>query len=171
MLNNAFDCLQYANGEPCTICGHVMTTSERRQQESVLPTAIIPGSLYLGSYDTASRSEILKAMGITHILNVSGASCLQSYNRVYHRMCGGVPCGQREREGLRGTLLDDAARGSAWSSWAVAAALVAAGHCVEACMHRDAVTVRASSFGMSDAAALLAWIRQGLCIGAHTPQC
>lgn len=68
----ALSVLQYENGEPCTVCGHVMTTTERRQQESVLPTAIIPGSLYLGSYDTASRSEILKAMGITHILNVSG---------------------------------------------------------------------------------------------------
>lgn len=57
------------SGEPCKICGHVMTVSERKQQDTVLPTAIIPGRLYLGSYDTASRSEILKAMGITHILN------------------------------------------------------------------------------------------------------
>lgn len=47
-----------------------MSVSERKQQDTVLPTAIIPGRLYLGSYDTASRSEILKAMGITHILNV-----------------------------------------------------------------------------------------------------
>ncbi|KAG2433478.1 hypothetical protein HYH02_012596 [Chlamydomonas schloesseri] len=38
-------------------------------EPSVLPTAVIPGSLYLGSYDTASRSELLRAMGITHILN------------------------------------------------------------------------------------------------------
>jgi dual specificity MAP kinase phosphatase len=36
----------------------------------VLPTGVIPGVLYLGSYDTASRSELLKQMGITHILNV-----------------------------------------------------------------------------------------------------
>lgn len=57
------------NAEPCKVCGHVMSVSERRQQDTVLPTAIIPGCLYLGSYDTASRSEILKAMGITHILN------------------------------------------------------------------------------------------------------
>ncbi|GLC38618.1 hypothetical protein PLESTB_000453000 [Pleodorina starrii] len=60
----------HENGVPCQICGHVMTQAERRQLDhSVLPTAIIPGSLYLGSYDTASRSELLRAMGITHILN------------------------------------------------------------------------------------------------------
>ncbi|EFJ41745.1 hypothetical protein VOLCADRAFT_77506 [Volvox carteri f. nagariensis] len=60
----------HESGEPCQICGHVLTQAERRQLEhSVLPTGIIPGSLYLGSYDTASRSELLRAMGITHILN------------------------------------------------------------------------------------------------------
>ncbi|KAG2442362.1 hypothetical protein HXX76_002448 [Chlamydomonas incerta] len=47
-----------------------MSQAERKHLEpSVLPTAVIPGSLYLGSYDTASRSELLRAMGITHILN------------------------------------------------------------------------------------------------------
>jgi hypothetical protein len=35
-----------------------------------MPTTILNGFLYLGSYDTASRQELLKAMGITHILNV-----------------------------------------------------------------------------------------------------
>ncbi|KAG2498259.1 hypothetical protein HYH03_004009 [Edaphochlamys debaryana] len=60
----------HENGEPCQICGHVMTQAERKTLDhTVLPTAVIPGSLYLGSYDTASRSELLRAMGITHILN------------------------------------------------------------------------------------------------------
>lgn len=36
-----------------------------------MPTAVVPGFLYLGSYDTASRQELLKAMQITDILNVS----------------------------------------------------------------------------------------------------
>jgi hypothetical protein len=36
-----------------------------------MPATIITGFLYLGSYDTASRQDLLKAMGITHILNVS----------------------------------------------------------------------------------------------------
>jgi hypothetical protein len=48
-----------------------MAPHEKKQQETVIPTNVIPGFLYLGSYDTASRSELLKAMGITHILNVS----------------------------------------------------------------------------------------------------
>jgi hypothetical protein len=39
--------------------------------EPVIPAAIVQGFLYLGSYDTASRSGLLKTMGITHILNVS----------------------------------------------------------------------------------------------------
>lgn len=64
---------QYEAGEPCSICGHVMQQGEWRSssQEAVLPTAVLPGFLYTGSYDTASRAELLKAMGITHILNVS----------------------------------------------------------------------------------------------------
>ena len=58
-------------GEACSTCGHVMTHQEKQHCETVLPTCILPGFLYLGSYDTASRSEMLKAMAITHILNVS----------------------------------------------------------------------------------------------------
>jgi dual specificity MAP kinase phosphatase len=51
-----------------------MSQAERRiLEQPVLPVPIIPGTLYLGSYDTASRSEVLKAMGITHILNVGRA--------------------------------------------------------------------------------------------------
>lgn len=77
--------MQYEGGEPCATCGHVITQHERKHCETVLPTAIIPGFLYLGSYDTASRSEILKAMAITHILNVSlGGRCV---DRVPRRSC------------------------------------------------------------------------------------
>lgn len=36
-----------------------------------MPTTVVPGFLYLGSYDTASRQELLKAMQISDILNVS----------------------------------------------------------------------------------------------------
>eukprot|EP00879_Flechtneria_rotunda_P019129 GHRR01020084.1.p1 GENE.GHRR01020084.1~~GHRR01020084.1.p1 ORF type:complete len:127 (+),score=7.16 GHRR01020084.1:180-560(+) len=61
--------LQYEGGEPCSICGHVMVAAGRGH-DSCMPTTIINGFLYLGSYDTASRQELLKAMGITHILNV-----------------------------------------------------------------------------------------------------
>lgn len=62
--------LQYEGGEPCIICGHVLVVTDKKAGDTVMPTAILPGHLYLGSYDTASRSELLKAMGITHILNV-----------------------------------------------------------------------------------------------------
>lgn len=65
---------QYEGGEPCSECGHRLITPEERgispAEASVKPAEILPGFLFLGSYDTASRSELLKAMGITHILNV-----------------------------------------------------------------------------------------------------
>jgi hypothetical protein len=44
---------------------------EKKQPDTVIPATIIPGFLYLGSYDTASRAGVLKTMNITHILNVS----------------------------------------------------------------------------------------------------
>lgn len=62
--------MQYEGGEPCGICGHVMLPAGGKTHESCMPTTIINGFLYLGSYDTASRQELLKAMGISHILNV-----------------------------------------------------------------------------------------------------
>ncbi len=64
---------QYEGGEPCKICGHRLVKMEERvlpTETSAFPTEILPGFLYLGSYDNASRSELLKAMGVTHILNV-----------------------------------------------------------------------------------------------------
>jgi hypothetical protein len=61
---------QYAGGEPCGTCGHVMSAPEKKLHDHVMPTCIIPGFLYMGSYDTASRPELMKAMNITHMLNV-----------------------------------------------------------------------------------------------------
>jgi dual specificity MAP kinase phosphatase len=43
---------------------------EKGSQASAVASEILPEFLYLGSYDNASRSELLKAKGITHILNV-----------------------------------------------------------------------------------------------------
>lgn len=62
---------QYEGGEPCKVCGHVLTITTTGRPETVMPTTVVPGFLYLGSYDTASRQELLKAMQITDILNVS----------------------------------------------------------------------------------------------------
>eukprot|EP00798_Chlamydomonas_sp_ICE-L_P017407 gene17407-23707_t len=59
----------YEGGQACSICGHVMSVTEHKAQEAIMPTAIISGFLYLGSYDSSSRAEVLKTMGITHCLN------------------------------------------------------------------------------------------------------
>lgn len=65
---------QYEGGVPCSVCGHrLQNTTEKGQQPSAYPSEILPGFLYLGNYDNASRCELLKAMDITHILNVSDA--------------------------------------------------------------------------------------------------
>lgn len=63
--------LQYEGGERCNICGHVLQQASVHAEEcSAMPTQILPGFLYVGSYDHASRLELLKAMGITHVLSV-----------------------------------------------------------------------------------------------------
>lgn len=63
--------MQYENGEPCSICGHRQAPPEPKAQAAgAFPAEIIPGFLYLGSYDNAARSELLKTLGVTHILNV-----------------------------------------------------------------------------------------------------
>jgi dual specificity MAP kinase phosphatase len=84
--------LQYENGEPCTICGHVLVT-HTLQHESVMPTTLVPGFLYLGNYDTASRQEILKAFNITHVLNVSSSADTAAGHvaAATHACCTGIP--------------------------------------------------------------------------------
>lgn len=64
---------KYEEGEVCGICGHRMPDDGLRTsiQVSAFPSEILPEFLYLGSYDNASRSELLKTQGISHVLNVS----------------------------------------------------------------------------------------------------
>mmetsp|Transcript_5442 Transcript_5442/g.13436 ORF Transcript_5442/g.13436 Transcript_5442/m.13436 type:complete len:281 (-) Transcript_5442:336-1178(-) len=82
----------YEGGQACGICGHVMAPHEKKQQETVIPTNVIPGFLYLGSYDSASRSELLKAMGITHILNtVPTCQALFKNTFTYHTVSESPP--------------------------------------------------------------------------------
>lgn len=65
----------YEGGVPCSVCGHrLQHTTEKGQQPNAYPSEILPGFLYLGSYDNASRCELLKAMDITHILNTVPSS-------------------------------------------------------------------------------------------------
>lgn len=57
------------------MCGHTLARADdSANRNSAFPTEILPGFLYLGSYDNASRSELLKTVGITHVLNVSVTS-------------------------------------------------------------------------------------------------
>ena len=67
---------KYEEGEVCGICGHrVPATSEKTSlQVSAFPSEILPEFLYLGSYDNASRSELLKTQGISRVLNVCSIS-------------------------------------------------------------------------------------------------
>lgn len=74
----------YEAGEPCTVCGHTLArTDDSANRNSAFPTEILPGFLYLGSYDNASRSELLKTVGITHILNTV-PTCQNLYKNSFH---------------------------------------------------------------------------------------
>lgn len=56
-----------------------MMPSQHAQLASSIPTPILEGFLYLGSYDNASRSDVLKIVGITHILNVGMVACFSTH--------------------------------------------------------------------------------------------
>ncbi|XP_051203616.1 protein-tyrosine-phosphatase IBR5 isoform X1 [Lolium perenne] len=63
---------RYEEGEPCGVCGHrppVLAPAGVPRQDSAFPSEILKDLLFLGSYDNASRSELLKTLGISHILN------------------------------------------------------------------------------------------------------
>ena len=64
---------KYEEGEVCGVCGHCMPeVSEKGSVKvSAFPSEILSEFLYLGSYDNASRSELLKTQGISRVLNVS----------------------------------------------------------------------------------------------------
>ncbi|CAK8538442.1 unnamed protein product [Lathyrus sativus] len=79
---------KYEEGEVCSICGHrVPVGSEKSSiQVSVFPSVILPEFLYLGSYDNASRSELLKTQGISRILNTV-PSCQNLYKNSFTYHC------------------------------------------------------------------------------------
>ncbi|PIA36919.1 hypothetical protein AQUCO_03200109v1 [Aquilegia coerulea] len=73
----------YEEGEACGICGHRLTDKLFSKGESfisVFPSEILPDFLYLGCYDQASHSELVKAQGISHILNTVPSSANLSKN-------------------------------------------------------------------------------------------
>eukprot|EP00271_Cylindrocystis_brebissonii_P007913 TRINITY_DN2181_c1_g7_i1.p1 TRINITY_DN2181_c1_g7~~TRINITY_DN2181_c1_g7_i1.p1 ORF type:complete len:334 (+),score=38.08 TRINITY_DN2181_c1_g7_i1:134-1135(+) len=78
---------KWEQGEKCKICGHRIMTPDENVSEprSAFSTEILPNFLYVGSYDNASRSELLKAQGISRILNtVSTCQNLYKNSFVYH---------------------------------------------------------------------------------------
>ncbi|KAF7090726.1 hypothetical protein CFC21_093432 [Triticum aestivum] len=59
-------------GEICGVCGHRPAAADAvapARVDSAFPSEVLKGFLFLGSYDNASRSEVLKTLNITHILN------------------------------------------------------------------------------------------------------
>ncbi|WVZ73934.1 hypothetical protein U9M48_022184 [Paspalum notatum var. saurae] len=62
---------KYEEGEVCGVCGHRSKSPDDGEgtRESAFPTEVLQGFLFLGSYDNASRTEVLKTLGVSHILN------------------------------------------------------------------------------------------------------
>ncbi|OAY33042.1 protein-tyrosine-phosphatase IBR5 [Manihot esculenta] len=79
---------KYEEGEVCGICGHRMPESAQKSPLHVraFPSEILPEFLYLGSYDNASRSELLKAQGISRVLNTVPA-CQNLYKNSFTYHC------------------------------------------------------------------------------------
>ncbi|XP_059662923.1 protein-tyrosine-phosphatase IBR5 [Cornus florida] len=79
---------KYEEGEVCGICGHRMSVVSEKSsiQVSAFPSEILPEFLYLGSYDNASRSELLKTQGISRVLNTV-PSCQNLYKNSFTYHC------------------------------------------------------------------------------------
>ncbi|KAL5729778.1 hypothetical protein ACHQM5_002679 [Ranunculus cassubicifolius] len=79
---------KYEQGEVCGICGHRVPAQTEKLgfHISAFPSEILPQFLYLGSYDHASRVELLKAQGISHILNTV-PTCQNLYKNSFTYHC------------------------------------------------------------------------------------
>jgi len=79
---------KYEEGEVCGVCGHRMPVVAEKTslQVSAFSSEILPEFLYLGSYDNASRSELLKTQGISRILNTV-PSCQNLYKNSFTYHC------------------------------------------------------------------------------------
>ncbi|KAL1562343.1 Protein-tyrosine-phosphatase ibr5 [Salvia divinorum] len=80
---------KFEEGEVCGICGHRMpaTADKSVVHVSAFASEILSEFLYLGSFDNAARSELLKSQGISCILNAV-PSCQNLYKNSfnYHRL-------------------------------------------------------------------------------------
>lgn len=79
---------KYEEGEVCPICGHRMAGVDEKGSSfhtSAFPSEILPEFLFLGSYDNASRAELLKTQGISRVLNtVPSVQNLYKNSFTYH---------------------------------------------------------------------------------------
>ncbi|KAJ4980539.1 hypothetical protein NE237_031376 [Protea cynaroides] len=78
---------KYEEGEICGDCGHRIAASSEKvgSQTSAFPSEILPDFIYLGSYDNASRLELLRTQGISRVLNiVPGCQNLYKNSFTYH---------------------------------------------------------------------------------------
>lgn len=79
---------KYEEGEVCATCGHRIPASFEKSSapSSAFPSEILPDFLYLGSYDNASRAELLKTQGISRVLNTVPA-CQNLYKNSFTYHC------------------------------------------------------------------------------------
>ncbi|RLM79414.1 protein-tyrosine-phosphatase IBR5-like [Panicum miliaceum] len=83
--------LKFEEGEVCGVCGHRWKPSDGEgtpaRHESAFPTEVLKDFLFLGSYDNASLSEVLKTLGISRILNTV-PDCYNLYQNsfTYHSL-------------------------------------------------------------------------------------
>ncbi|KAF0935633.1 hypothetical protein E2562_035085 [Oryza meyeriana var. granulata] len=80
-------------GERCGVCGHrsgPVAGESPARLDPAFPTEVLKDYLFLGSYNNASRSEVLKTLNITHILNTV-PDCQNLYQNpfTYHRIQDG----------------------------------------------------------------------------------
>lgn len=79
----------YLGGERCGICGHMVGDGDVCTP-SALPTEVVPGFIFIGSFDHASRADLLKTLGITHVLNtVPTCPCLYKNSFTYYECSNG----------------------------------------------------------------------------------
>ena len=62
---------QYEGGEPCSICGHTLSPAVAAPPRAAARPGAMPGGrVFFGSYANAARCDLLKGMGVTHVVNV-----------------------------------------------------------------------------------------------------
>lgn len=79
---------KFEEGEVCTVCGHRLQGANEKSAHapSALPSEILVDFLYVGSYDNASRAELLKIQGISRILNTV-PKCQNLYKNSFTYHC------------------------------------------------------------------------------------